>query len=412
MSSLYLVNLYDGNPVKDLAYIDTRMGGVEPLIITNRRLDEPYTGEIKVNFTNRNGVFNPIWDEINNDTFGKLGFRYQTDEQNLAFKVEDKFLDMNGQWNIKLVSVLQSLTEVESYPDRVLNDTNVTDILSQLSTNFRYTLLSQDRKVDITTARKSDFIILQEICKYAENWAFRDNGLVANGDGNWIPEVLIGNFGNDMEAYQTTNVKCSPVYISNHLKIDNPNNLDVAKLDNIKQHFKTDYVTHLFVYGDNNQGGSVNSRTELDPKFIKDVDSRYPLEKVTRKGKTYYVIVNKAVDGSPRRELSLPFQSSTNDQEANNSLVPVNDIVSAQKLYSYGKSWLQASTKSSYISFSDSLIKKLTLPGNLVYIDFNISLRTGSKYLGFKKIYKEIFSVKDFKVLNQLENINLSVITK
>lgn len=401
MSSLYFINCYEGNPIKDISYVDLDKGGVVSPEIKNRELNNPYQMEIVLN------PDFPFYNEIINDSLqGLYGFRYQTDEQHLAFVIRDKMILQNGQIQLKLKSTIDILTESTSYPDIVNNSLSVNTILSNLDSRFNYTLISTNRNITLKSGIKNDLEILQAICDYADEWSFRENKLIDLGNGNWKTEILIGNFGQDIETYYNTNptsrVECTPLYITRNYEIDNPKDASQLKIDKLTKQYPSNFVNRLFVFGDNNQGISPNSRTNLNPSYITQ-RSDFPLLSVIKQGQTYWYIQNSKLPVYPIREKWITYSSSNNEQDnAGNQLI--SQIVSAQTLYQYGISYYQSISYSTYISFSEGTIKKLTLPGNLVNLNWTQTyvLANGERKL--------ILNEQGKKILNNLENINLSII--
>jgi len=401
MSSLYFINCYEGSPIKDISYIDLEKGHVANMEIKERQLNSPYQMEMTLN------VDFPFYDEILADSLqGIYGFRYRTNEQHLAFVIRDKTLLQNGQIQLKLRSSMDILTESTSYPDIVNGTLSVNTILTNLDTRFNYTLISANRNITLKSGIKNDLEVLQAICDYADEWSFRENKLIDLGNGNWKTEILIGNFGADLEAYynaDTTNrVECTPLYITRNYEIDNPKDSSQLVIDKLTKHYPSNFVNRLFVFGDNNQGISPNSRTNLDPRYITQ-RSDFPLLSVTKQGQTYWCIQNTKLPVYPIREKMIAHSSSNNEQD-NAGVQLINQTVSVQTLYQYGISYYQAISYSSYISFSEGTIKKLTLPGNIVNLNWTQTYILPS---GERKLF---INEQGKKILNNLENINLNII--
>lgn len=401
MSSLYFINCYEGNPIKDISYIDLEKGGIASIEIKERQLNNPYQMVMVLN------PDFPFYDEILTDSLqGIYGFRYQTNEQNLAFVIRDKILLQNGQLELKLRSSMDILTESTSYPDVVNGTLSVNTILSNLDSRFTYTLISANRNITLKSGIKNDLEILQAICEYADEWSFRENKLIDQGSGNWKTQILIGNFGTDLEAYynadMTGRVECTPLYISRNYEIDNPKSTDIAQLDSIKKHYPSNFVNRLYVFGDNNQGISLNSRTELDPRYV-TTRSDFPLLPTVKNGRTYWFVQNTRLPTYPIREKMVTYSSSNNEEDSSGNNL-INETVSAQTLYQYGISYYKSISYTPYISFSEGTIKKLTLPGNVVNINWTQTyvLPDGTRKL--------VFNEQGKRLMNNLENINLSII--
>jgi hypothetical protein len=401
MSSLHLINCYNGSPIKDINVIDIEKGGVISMVISNRELNNPYQMKIKLS-----PLF-PYYDEIINDTAGIFGFRYETNEQNLGFLIVDKVVKDDGTLELDLKSMLHILSESYSYPDFVIGSISTDDLLSKLDNRFVFNSISPARIITIKTGIKNDYEILQAICEYAEFWAFRENKLIKTGSGEWKTEILIGNFGEDIETFYNADpvfrTECKPILLSKDLEIDNIQSTDNAQIDYIRKHFPSNIPNRLFVFGDNNQGISPNSRTELDPNYITQI-SDYPLQSIIKNNRVYWYILNTKAPANPIREKMIVYKSSNNEEQAGVPIINFN--VSAQNLYQYGISYLQSIATKPYLSFSANTIKKLTLPGNVVKIDWTLAYLNPD---GSKKI---LITEQGAKILNNLEEIDLGVITQ
>jgi hypothetical protein len=65
------------------------------------------------------------------------------------------------------------------------------------------------------------------------------------------------------------------------------------------------------------------------------------LQSVVKNGRTYWYIVNTFASALPIREVFKTYQTSTNNENANGT-IEISDTVTAQKLYSYGISYIQS----------------------------------------------------------------------
>jgi hypothetical protein len=338
---------------------------------------------------------------IKNDTQRIYGFRYETDNINLAFVIQKPVLKEGGILELPLKSSITLLEETVSYPYQVKGSIAMSTLLSNLDNRFTYTLISPDRNVTLATTTKNDYDVLKQAITYAELWVFRENKLISVGDGLWKTEILIGNFASDIEAYYnaspTTRPECKPDTLTSFQQYDNINDIDQLQAGDIETIYPSVFPNRIFVNGSTGQEGALNSIVVLDPTRITQ-RADFPLQSVVKNGRTYWYIVNTFASALPIREVFKTYQTSTNNENANGT-IEISDTVTAQKLYSYGISYIQSLNYSAYQKVPASMAKKFTLPGNVIRRNI-------------KKTYKgqTIFEINDTGFVNSADAIDVTII--
>lgn len=405
MQKLYFTNCYSDGFIRDIGICDLKKGHILSLIFDAKRLSTEQTDCI-YQAKMRVGINFPYYDIIKDDVQNIYGFRYETDNINLAYIITRKETQDNGDILLELRSSINILNEVMSYPDVVTGFVTVSSIVQNLDSRFVYNLISPDREVQIESSLDKDYQVLKKIVKYADGWAFRENKLIPQGDGLWKTEILIGNFANDIEQYYLsspeTRPECKPITITSYRTFDNPLDLELVQGEGVSVSYPTSYANRLYVFGDNNQGVSQNSRTELNPSQIKQ-RPEFPLGASLKLGKLYYYITNTFMSPFPIREDVVVYQSTVNEEDQAGNQV-LGEEVSAQKLYQFGCSRAQSYNYLPVMKVKNNLIRKFTVPGNVVYRDIKrlVKLVNGET--------KTVFEFKQKGILNEDNPLDASII--
>lgn len=408
MQKLYFINSFTGTPIQDIGICDLRNGH-----IIKFEIDERFLGTSETDCVYQaKAVVTPdflYFDAIKNDASNVYGFRYETASNNIAFVVKDKRLLSNGRLEIDLASSITLLQETLSYIDVVDSSIPVSTILNNLDSRFIYQLISPNRIITLTTDIKNDYEILKNISRFATGWAFRENKLISQGAGLWKTQILIGNFAStDIEDYYNADTvnraECKPDVVNNNRLIDNNLDVDQVTTTDFIINYPTAHANRVFVFGDNNQGITQNARTSLDPRII-TVRPDFPLGAVTKNGQVYHYITNVNMPSFPIREKVLVYETSSNEQESGGAQT-ITTSLSSQRLYQFGCSYLQALHYLPNIRVENTLLKKFTLPGNVVYKSIKRDYR---KQDG--TIVNLIDEQNTKGITNQADAINISVIT-
>jgi len=405
MSTLYFINCYTGTPILDIGVCNLKNGHIIFAEIDNREISTSQTDSIyqaKI-------VISPefrFYDLIQNDVNMQYGFRYQTSDVNIAFVIRDKKLLANGQMELKLKSSIDILNESTSNPDFVSSNVLVSTVLATLDPRFIYTLISLDRNVILTTDLKNDYNVLKNIIEYADNWSFRENGLVSQGTGIWKTEIIIGNMQNDIEAYYNANpalrTESKPIRVTSNRKFSNPDDIDQVVAQDIEVNYASATPNRVYVFGDNNQGLTLNSRSSLNGSIITRND--FPVSSVIKSnGRRYWFINNINAPQGVIREKVLTYVNSTNELDVSNNSV-IGENISPQKLYQFGCSYIQGLKYLPTIKIPVSMVRKFTLPGNIVYLKVK---KTYEKQDG---TYKTIVDYEGKYFNKQADAVDLSII--
>lgn len=367
MQKLYFIDCYNGSPIKDRGIVNLRNSEVISLNFDEKHLSTEQTDSIYTATAILTPKF-PYFDLITNDTKEIYGLRYETDDSNIAFVIRNKKLSSNGKLTVSLESSLSILQESFSYPDVTSNSISIATVLSNLNTDFTYTLISPDDNIMLETAIKNDYEVLKAIMKEKDSWAFRENKLLDQGNGRWKTEILVGRFNSDIDGYYnaapSTRPECRPLDVSSNREFDNTKDVDQVIANDIELGFQTAVPNRLFVFGDNNQGMSQNARIELNPLVITQRPD-FPLGSATKNGRKYYYITNVNAPALPIREKQISYTQSSNtqDQAGNQTTTPET---TSQQLYNFGCSYLQALQYKPNLDIKKGFIKKFVLPGNTV----------------------------------------------
>lgn len=405
MQKLFFIDCYNGSPIKDMGIVDLRNSEIINFKIDDRTVSTEQTDSIYTASAVLTPKF-PYFDLIVNDTKEIYGFRYETEENNIAFVIRDKSLSSNGKLTVKLESSISILQESFSYPDVTSNSLSIATILSNLNSNFTYTLISPDDNIVIDTAIKNDYDVLKEIMKEKDSWAFRENKLLDQGNGRWKTEILIGKFNEDIEGYYnaspSTRPECKPLTVSSTRTFDNTRDVDQVIANDVNIDFQKSVPNRLYVFGDNNQGMSQNARIELNP-FVITQRPDFPLGSSVKNGRKYYYITNINTSPLPIREHTISYSSSSNtqDQAGNQTITPA---VTSQQLYNYGCSYLQALQYKPNLKVDNGLIKKFVLPGNIVYRNIKRAVKISNTET------KIIIDIQNKGFLNTAPAVDIEVI--
>lgn len=388
MLKLSVINHYDSTfNTRVIGDVNFDSNSITELKLSQLSLNQPYRLDIGFNKDF------PYYQEVtNNPIFNSL--KIQTDYVNLGFIMADGSRTLGLQNSYSLFSSSQKLARSISYPDQTYTGT-LSGFLANLNQDFVYTGISAEpNEFTIETAGKNDLELLTEAITRSDFFAWRDNGLVDMGGGVLKPQILYGNFGQDINAYYeaspTTRKESQPLEAYKTTRVDDSVNPNVVQIDEIKENFSFNYYNRLFIYVDTGQGMAVNSRVPVVPNTVNSkygvvVNPQFPLLPVVKRGVTYYYLQVPGVSTEPILEKSLIYTASSNTENNLVGLV-VTPAQAAKRAYQDGINYARSQIIKNYFSLNNLKFKRVCLPGNQLNCSYKEDVEGGIEIQGFRNL--------------------------
>jgi hypothetical protein len=312
----------------------------------------------------------PIYSTLKDSNFG---IRLIDGEINLAF-YKGKTPTVNTVTGVITLTYYSS-SWLLRYSQRLLTENELYkgsafDLIKNLNPNFVFELIGNDQYIELNTGVLNNLAVLEDVCKAAKGWNWRDQG-VANIDGVNMTKIIIGDYNKVQAKYRATNSF-----------IDDPFENEIIKINSIKQTLTGDAISHLLIISDTGQGSESSTIIFPNEKNASYVIDDYPLVdegKVIRGQKSFYI------------------------NDANNKIgfkkfetLVVQNAVSAQELYQKGVAYIKSKQDSSIFEYELGF-PKIVLPGEKVKVTYRDYLQTMTG-----EIYK-IYDLEDTLTLRQLK---------
>jgi hypothetical protein len=288
----------------------------------------------------------PVFDTLKNTNFG---LRLIDNNIDLAF-FKGKTPTINTVTGVVTLTYFSS-SWLLRYSQRLLTENELYkamafDLIKNLNPNFVFELLGQDQFIELNTGVLNNLALLEDVCKTAKGWNWRDNGIV-NIDGVNKTKILIGDFNQIIPNYRASNSF-----------LDDPFETEIIKINSIKQTLTGDAISHLLMLSDTGQGSESSTIIFPNEQNASYVVPEFPLvdkNKVIRGQKAFYI------------------------QDINNKIgfdkfetVVIQNAVSAQELYQKGISYIKS--KQDYSIYEYELnFPKIVLPGEKVKVSYHDS---------------------------------------
>jgi hypothetical protein len=226
------------------------------------------------------------------------------------------------------------------------------EYISDIYEPISFDLVSPDRDIVIEGGRSDNFALLEELCKKAGGWTWRQGS--AKREGDFLkPRVEIGTFS-DKPAELFADIR-QQAFLSDSTK-------STVLLNSIKENYAGITPSYLFAYGNAGEGSNSNSIVKFTETQYDFVDSEYPLIEINNQ---IYIKNNTSTELNIFEDKETKF--SANGYFENQAITDLNDA--RKTVYREGVSYLK--TKKDRINYSfDIQIARLVLPGIKVRINY------------------------------------------
>jgi hypothetical protein len=281
---------------------------------------------------------------------GLFGLRLIDNDNDIAF-FEGKTPSVNLMTGVITLTFYSSSWRLK-YSQRLLQENELYKsfafaLIQNLNPNFVFELLGMDQYIELNTGVLNNLALLEDVCKTAKGWNWRDEGVV-NVNGINKTKILIGEYSQIIAKYRATN-----------RFYDDPFGADTIKINSIKQTLTGDAISHLLIISDTGQGSESSTIIFPNEQNASYVLSEYPLidqNKIIRGQKAYYI------------------------QDINNNIgyekyetLVIQNAVSAQELYQKGVAYIKSKQDYSIYEYEFSF-PKIILPGEKVKVQYRHSI--------------------------------------
>lgn len=312
-----------------------------------------------------------VYDQLTKSNFG---VRLQTEDLDLCF-----FKGKNPDTNLQTGTVeltYFSASYLLKYSQRILQENQLYkgsafNLLQNLHPDFEFELLGSDKFIEQNTGILNNFAILEDTCKSAGGWSWREQGITQNNK----TKILIGDFNNITQKYKARN-----------WFFDDPFDSDTIQIKGIKQIKSGESISHLLIFSDSGKGSE--NQTIM---FLNQLNANYILPDfpLVNKGKqirgqiAYYIFDQNNKLGFDKFETFV-----------------VQNAVSPQEIYNKGVAYIKSKKDDEIYEF-DFGFPKIILPGEKVDIEYlyKITNLDGTK--------RTLFDIKDTQTFRKL-NFDLS----
>lgn len=255
------------------------------------------------------------------------------------------------------------------------------ELLNRLSSSYKFRLVSPDVDVFVETGVLNNLELLDEICKRAGLWSWRDNGVVTV-DGKQKYEILVGDFDDYKEPYRK-------VSFNHRFKDDSD-----AIITRLSPIYNTNQYNLLDIIGDTGGGGgSKNSSIIFTPSDISAsyINPKYPLvdiggtvyvqDTTKKQGFNIYRTVVKQINANTTESVGVNVKRIFSLEQAKEVLyqLALNDMVAEKSEEEYN---------------IDLFYKSIILPGQKAIIKYK---KLSEDINGEQKIVVEIDDVLVFR---------------
>ncbi len=333
-----------------LSTIDSKLSKIRPLLvetggITDVQLSMDLGGayELKLNITPSLGTG---FDYLKQ---GSWDIRLTTDYGvDIAFtKNRQPQIDrQTGLTELSFYSYLWNLKYSQRLvPFNLEYDGSANDIVKYLNTTkIIFQCISDDRSIKFNTGVVDNLKLLEDICKSAGGWTFREYGII---NQNGIDKVLIqyGDFSVLPTLYRANNIS----------KSDDPFDDVSIKINSLKNNYSGDSVNYLMVLGDTGNGSDSSTVFYLNDNAGQFVQPTFPLVDKGQEinNQTAYYIQDTLADPTTNK-----FETFV-----------VSPCSSLKQLYYEGISHLKKQRDKNAYSF-DFTFPRIVLPGEKVRVQY------------------------------------------
>ncbi len=337
--------------------------------------NEPYQLNLKIN-TNLNSDLYKLLESQD------AGLRLQADDIDLVFIKKSGFVEstenLTGEKEIKFVSEDILLSDIRQNP-RILPYNSVysgtiSNFIKQLSKNFFWTFVGNDRNFTLSTGMKDNYQLLQELINSTKNISFRNNGVKTIG-GISKTEILVGNFKVLPIKHFATNFSKTP-FEKNIIQIKD---LTIAESGEV--------LSHILPIGDVGLGADNSSFVYLDDPSADFIDGDFPLVPSSSKlsnGKTIYEIWNKNSNLKFERGAIYPIFLNQNTE---NLFITFTKKDAQKKLYETGVRFLKNKTDNSRYRIEIDY-HHIILPLDKIQVNFSQTIESlnGKREISTQKV--------------------------